>query len=210
MSGRANLSPENQGHYALNILTQAAMHTRTAPTNEPGFPSSRGGSSLITNPSHDRNLAAGQAIMDEYNASVLSTRDLDTLAFGTAQHMYLNGTYNSVTPRSDMANSNDLGILNAESYDDGRGTARRERRTRSSMQMLPFGIAEHGDGDMEPSPDAEEHESAPKRKKAKIDHGSQNGEEAPKGKSRGRPRVSPKDETAADVSLMHVKSKFSC
>ena len=188
------MSSDPQGHYGLNMLTQAAMHTRHAAINgQEGNPNA-----MITN---HRN---GQTVMDEYNSSMLSPRDLDALAFNSApqsaQQHYLNATY-SIESDVAMAHANNLGILNAESYDDGRGTSRNSRRANKSKLDLPFGISEHPHINLDPPMDAGEHESAPKRKKAKTESTSPDGEDGPKGKSRGRPRVTPKDETAADVSL---------
>lgn len=201
MSSRPSFSSDPQGYYALNLLTQAAMHTRHAATNgREGHPNA-----MITNHRNGHALeTTSQTMMDEYNASMLSSRDLDALAFNnapqTAQQQYLNETYN-IESELAMAHANNLGILNAESYDDGRATSRNTRRSRKAIPELPFGISEHPHIKLDHPLDSGEHESAPKRKKAKIESTSQDGEEEPKGKSRGRPRVSPKDETAADVSL---------
>jgi hypothetical protein len=162
--------------------------------------------------------AAGQttAIMDSYDASLLSSRDLDALAFNSAphaatQHSYLNDSYTSISSELAMAPAGNLGILDAESYDDGRGLTRNQRRqNKSNKPELPFGIAEHPHITLDPPLDSGEHESGPRRKKAKTGNGNgngiQEGEEGSKGKSRGRPRVSPKDETAADVSLSLLRS----
>jgi hypothetical protein len=201
MSGRTSLSSDPQEHYALNILTQAAMHTRHSATSGGGFPSGRERhhDSLITNQRNGLEGSTSQSIIDEYNASILSSRDLDALGFNAAPQTY--DTYGTLESQLAMAHTDNLRILNAESYDDGRGATRDNRRTsRSKQPVLPFGIADHPRIRLDPPIDDEEHESAPRRKKAKIENGSQDGEEGSKGKTRGRPRVNPKDETAADVS----------
>jgi hypothetical protein len=189
MSGRASLSSNLQEHYALNILTQAAMHTRHS-ANDSLITNQRSGHSLENNTS--------QNVIDEYNVSMLSPRDLDSLGFNTAPQTY--DTYGTLECELAMAHADNLRILNAESYDDGQGVTRDRRVVRSKQPVLPFGIADHPRIRLDPPIDDEEHESAPRRKKAKIDNGSQDGEESLKGKTRGRPRVNPKDETAADVS----------
>jgi hypothetical protein len=216
-----NLNPADpQGHYALNILTQAAMHTSHAAARASGLQSSgreeNHPNAMITNPQangagHPLD-AAGQttAMMDSYNASLLSSRDLDALAFNSAphaatQHSYLSDApYTSISSELAMAHAGNLGILDAESYDDGRGLTRNQRRqNKSNKPELPFGIAEHPHITLDQPLDSGEHEAGPRRKKAKTENGNgnQDGEEGSKGKTRGRPRVSPKDETAADVSL---------
>lgn len=214
MSGRASLTSDPQEHYALNILTQAAMHTRHNASSGGGFPSSREGqhpNSLITNQRNGHPLeSTRQSVIDEYNASMLSSRDLDVLAFNTApqtstQHSYLSETYSALESQLGMAHANNLRILNAESYDDGRGSAGDNRRITRSKPELPFGIADHPRIRLDPLMDVEEHEAAPRCKKAKIENGSQDGEDGPKGKTRGRPRVNPKDETAADRRRTQIR-----
>jgi hypothetical protein len=208
MSGRTSLSSDPQEHYALNILTQAAMRTHQTANSASRFSSGREGhpNIMISNQRHGNALeSTSQSLIDEYNAAMLSSRDLDALAFNSApqsstQDSYLNGTYGVIESELAMAQSNNLRILNAESYDDGRKAAG-ARRTNKSKPELPFGIAEHPRIRLDPPLNAEEHELGPKRKKAKTENGSQDGEDGPKGKTRGRPRVSPKDETAADVSV---------
>lgn len=180
---------------------------------------------MITNP---RSNGAGPpldaarqttSVMDSYNASLLSSRDLDDLAFNSAphaatQHSYLNdASYTSILPELDMATAGNLGILDAESYDDGRGLTRNQRRqNKSNKPELPFGIAEHPQVTLDPPMESGEQESGPRRKKAKTENGNGNhdGEDGSKSKSRGRPRVSPKDETAADVSLSFLRSSMGC
>lgn len=209
MAGRTSLSSDPQEHYALNILTQAAMHTGHSATGGSRYPRREGHhNGLITNQQNGHHLGtASQSVMNEYNASVLSSRELDQLAFNSAaqnstQHTFLNETYGAFESQLTMAHANSLRILNAESYDDGRGSAGNERPNNTKHE-LPFGISDHPRISLDPPLRAatEDHDSAPRRKKAKIENGSQDGEEGTKGKTRGRPRVSPKDETAADVSV---------
>jgi hypothetical protein len=211
MSSATSSSSGPQDNYALDILTQAAMHTRQATSNGSTFGSDPSVSSttLITN-QHDTHSteAENHRSIDGYNLSMLSSRDLDALAFnspprmGRQQHPYLTQAFEGLGSQLAMANSNGLGILNAESYDDGRG-ATAERRKTKSKHVLPFGMTDHPHIrlDRKLSLDDDQHDSSPRRKKPRIEKPSPEDEEEVKGKNRGRPRVNPKDETAADVSV---------
>lgn len=177
-------------HYALDILTQAAMQTNV-------ISNSRSISSIDT-----RN----QPVADSYSSSMLSPHDMDTLAFGSSpqnegQHSYLNQAYPEMGAQLSMSHAdNSLKILNAESYDDGYSISRDIRRSAKSKGQLPFGVSEHVGEDLAVMAGAEDHDSGPKRKKRKVENHSADEEET-KVKARGRPRVTPNDETAADVSL---------
>lgn len=198
----------------MNILTQAAMHTRHA-ANGSGFARREGNSNtMITNHNHSHQNGH-HSVMDEYNASMLSSRDLDQLAFNSppqdpSEHAYLNETYGVIDGQLTMSHANNLRILNAESYDDSGRTPGSER-SKNSKHILPFGISDHPRVTLDPPLHAapEDHDSGPRRKKARIETKSQDGEEGTKGKSRGRPRVSPKDETAADVSVLRFLSVYN-
>jgi hypothetical protein len=103
-----------------------------------------------------------------------------------------------------MDHTNDLRILNAETYDDGRGTLGEERRKKQQLESeWPFGVTDNTRMRSNPKlpMDTDGHDSGPRRKKARPESQSQDDEEGVEGKARGRPRVNPKDETAADVSV---------
>lgn len=199
MSGRASPSPGPQENYTLNILRGAAMHTRYAAAN--------GSRSLIPEVNSGHPLeTSSQGRVDECNTSTLSSRDLDALVFNSApqnsaHHAPLNETFGTRTSQLAMADVNNLGILNAESHDDGGGTSRARRRKTKKI-TLPFGVSEHTRISLDPPLQIfQDQYSGPRRKKVGLGNGCHDGEDGPKRKPRGRPRVNPKDEAAADVSI---------
>lgn len=202
MSRRANLSSEPQEHYALNILTGAPKHTCHTAASGSRFPSQEGNRSgpLETN---------GQSVVDDYDASMLSSQDLDALAFNSApqnstQYAYLNETFDSPESQLAMApHANNLRILNTESY-DGRGRSG-AHRSMNDMTVLPFGISKHSQIGLDhPLHSSGDQDCGTRGKNVRLENSSQNGEEGSKGKTRGktrgRPRVNYTDETPADVS----------
>jgi hypothetical protein len=189
MPHTTSASSDPPDHYALDILTQAAMQT--------------------TVNSSSRNPSIGtrnQPVADSYNPSMLSSHDMDALGFGSSpqtggQHSYLSQTYPEIGAQLSMSHADDsLKILNAESYDDGYGMSRDIRWSTKSKSPLPFGVSEQVAVDLARVAGAEDHDSGPKRKKRRVENHSAEDEEETKVKVRGRPRVTPKDETAADVS----------
>jgi len=78
----------------------------------------------------------------------------------------------------------DLAILSAESYDDGRKHRRSTGKTRVTVADVVTQGSEDGSS----------------RKRRKTSSPDAVGEEEEKKRSRGRPRLEPKDETAQDVS----------
>ena len=89
--------------------------------------------------------------------------------------------------------ANSLGILNAESYDDRRGTIEVQEMERKQLAdtTMPFGMRADSD---------ERDTGTRRRKRPRIQAPSAEDDEEARKKARGRPRVDTKDETAADVS----------
>ena len=122
---------------------------------------------------------------------------------------YITSSNNEIGSELSGNYSNDLGILNAELYDDGRkSTTGLDKRHMSLNQVqntsMPFGMTEHPriPMDSERKASGEEHEKGTKRKKKRgVAPRNEEDEEEARKKSRGRPRVDTKDETPADVSL---------
>lgn len=199
MSDATNQHPVRQDNYALNILTQAAMHTRQSNRNG----NASGNPTEGSHSSQSRN----QGVLDGYNPSMLSSCDLGALAFNTSppaagQHPYLSLTYDTIGSRMSMGDVNNLAILNAELYDDGRSALREERRTPQSRAVQPFGVTDHPRVRLDrPLADAEDDDSPLRRTKSRTENQRTDAEEETKEKLRGRPRVNPKDDTAADVRV---------
>ncbi|KAF8867344.1 hypothetical protein BDZ45DRAFT_577234 [Acephala macrosclerotiorum] len=103
-----------------------------------------------------------------------------------------------------------LGILNAESYDDGRLsiTTQGARMRNQQDQVLPFGIADTPELrlDLDMRMNSDDYEKGTKRrKKHKIDTQNADEDEEARKKARGRPRVDTKDETAADRRRTQIR-----
>lgn len=172
----------------------------------------------------------------DYNSEsrlpVLSARTMETMsAFhgaGNGGHAYGNGGSYFNTNHANLGASgygsasasgsgNGMGILDAESYDDGRGAVRdrmgREERTRGQREVvMSFGITDGPRLGTEKQKLAVDVgvETGGAKKKRKTKHKpvvdvqddeleEEEEEEAGK-KARGRPRVDTKDETPAEVS----------
>jgi hypothetical protein len=105
---------------------------------------------------------------------------------------------------------NAMGILSSEQYDD-RGASRRSVRRQQEPMIPLFGLVEQQKevvpvrktGQANKSHDAENGAGERRRKKQKLSSEDEGDEDAAK-KARGRPRLDTKDETAADVSFIHV------
>jgi len=136
---------------------------------------------------------------------------METLAFNPAhqrQDPYMSSTYQGIGSQISTNHTNNLGILNAESYDDGRMSmsaqeARELRLKHQAETNMPFGVTEALGSrmDLEMRTDSDEFEKGTRsRRKHKIETQNAEDEEEARKKARGRPRVDTKDETAADVS----------
>jgi hypothetical protein len=163
-----------------------------------------------------------------YISAVPTSRNMETMSFNQHQvglrrpDPYMPAGYHGVRAQTSTNYANNLGILNAESYDDGRhamsAEAVSEMRVKQPVE-LPFGIEDHPIVRMDPEARTESDElekgrkKVKKSKKHKMDE-SKNAdeEEEARKKARGRPRVDTKDETATDVSspslFAHIPSFY--
>ncbi|KAJ8069809.1 hypothetical protein OCU04_000224 [Sclerotinia nivalis] len=122
-----------------------------------------------------------------------------------SQSAYMN---HSFQPRY----SSSLGILDAEKYDDGRGSIGSQSHNMMSMKsqmsdQIPFGILEGNENSSDTGPPSEEQEQGKKRRKRVSNESpslDDDDDEARK-RARGRPRVDTKDETAADRRRTQIR-----
>lgn len=211
-----------QDDYALTLLTQAAMHKRrpaeSLNTSLAYSGPERHRTDTVTSSNHLRasNNNRTPDILSDYNSNVLSTRAMETLSFNpplSRQNQYMNGAFQGIGSQIAQNYANGLGILNAESYDDGRSGMRdqdaQEFRARArNDKTMPFGIEQalpRAGLNFENQTVASEDDLKGKgrRSKKRKDESADDDEEARK-KARGRPRVDTKDETAADVSFVAI------
>lgn len=139
---------------------------------------------------------------------------METLGYPASQqrtHPYMNTSYHGIGSEISTYSTtggSGLGILNAESYDDGRGRMSfrsLNEKTMATGHVMPFGVTETN-GDMTESHEDEVERTVEKggkrrRKRAAAEQNVEDAEEEARKKARGRPRVDTKDETAADVSV---------
>ncbi len=117
---------------------------------------------------------------------------------------YITSGFYGLGSNINAASPTDLGILNSETYDDGRldmsAQHARDGYSRAKVQqegMMPLGVTEVRGGT-----DSDEFEKVAKgRRKRKIESVNGDDDEEAGKRARGRPRVDPKDETAADVGF---------
>lgn len=205
--------------YALTILTQAAVHTSTTDSSTSGYPNPAADlhstltptTTSITNHNHisghhDSNSRQSHSQNPENNYNHLllpTTPRMETLAFNPSQaarhNPYMDSAFRGIGSEISRNYANNLGILNAESYSDHVSPRRFDARKRTpEPAAVPFGMV-HMDPDSRE--DTEEPDTGTRRrKKPRIEIHSGDDDEESRKKSRGRPRVDTKDETAADVS----------
>ncbi|TVY33627.1 hypothetical protein LSUB1_G006838 [Lachnellula subtilissima] len=133
---------------------------------------------------------------------------METLAFNANQasrhNPYMDTTFRGIGSEISRNYANNMGILNAESYPDVLSTGGYDERKKGSEPMLSFGMIPRPHGDLDSRGDEEEPDTGTKRrKKPRIEVHSGDDEEAKK--SRGRPRVDTKDETAADRRRTQIR-----
>ncbi len=222
-------SQQQQDNYALAILTRAALQTPTpSPVHyEPSSASLLQTSDLVSMPSalaananshsynnqlftQESNVAQMQTFMPHTLSQ--SSPSMNILAYASSrdtQHQYLANNYHDVNPQMPMPYSRDIGILSAETYDDGRLTmasqhSRAPRSKQGTSPVIPFGLTETQESTKirRTKAGSSDGEKGTKRKKVQRESHNDEDEEAKK-RARGRPRVDTvKDETAADVSLI--------
>jgi hypothetical protein len=215
--------PEDE--YALALLTQVAMNSR--PTyGTSGQRVSPAGldpetAMAISNQqrdhtnSYDGNTKAHHSagLSTTYDSSVLSTSNMTSM-FGTTSgsihNPYMDSAFRGMGNQRSRNHVNNLGILDAETYNNGsvERISGRESPKKSNDPEMPFGLVDtqlpRAEPDIELSEDTmeiPEPESGTKKKKKRRAEVISGDEEDGKKKSRGRPRVDTKDESAADVSL---------
>ncbi|KAG0649635.1 hypothetical protein D0Z07_3661 [Hyphodiscus hymeniophilus] len=155
-------------------------------------------------------------IFGDFNPAVLSGRSMETLAFNptaaSGQMPYMNQAYRGIGSQISQNYANSLGILNAESYDDARGALRAreasDMRLKHNEPTMPFGITSGPKItlDSESRVDSEDVDAGSRRrKKPRIETHSGDDDDEARKKSRGRPRVDPKDETPADRRRTQIR-----
>lgn len=213
----------NRNQTPTTSNSNSAYDRSTAPSSTLTGADVRGSSatSMISNHSSnlDINRNRDSRVVQSRPQDILSytsvappSNNMETLTFNPAQagrhHSYMGPAYQGIGSQISQNYAQSLGILNAESYDDGQAQQRsremRSKQTAPPDPLLQFGMIERAD---EVRTDSDELEKGSRRrKKHKIDHQNQDDEEEARKKARGRPRVDTKDETAADVSFMHFQS----
>ncbi|CAD6441532.1 9d2a2723-8fd5-4ea9-b65c-d7fdfe38da00 [Sclerotinia trifoliorum] len=206
--GNNDNNNSNNNHDSSNNAVSTTRDANYLPRGTPITTSTP--SSMITN--HPSNISQYTLQPSLPNLVEDYTRPhtvMDTLVFNPtdqfSQRAYMN---HSFQPRC----SSSLGILNAEKYDDGRGSLGSQTRNMMSMKnqvsdQIPFGILERNGNSSDTGPPSDEQEQGKKRRKRVRNESpslDDDDEEARK-KARGRPRVDTKDETAADRRRTQIR-----
>jgi hypothetical protein len=223
-------NPQDNVDYAL-ALTLTSMHNHTTATsdtsNEASYDYSvppiaaRADTRLLNNVqsvlSQDHHLLRTRTHTPDtpggYTSSPRNSMEILSYSNSNGANMgrsnpYLTARYQGIGSHISTNYATDLGILNAESYDDGRHSMTAQGTTDMRMKhqvQLPFGVTEHPTIrlDEEPRTESDDRDRGTKRpRKHKLsDPQVADEEEEARKKARGRPRVDTKDETAADVSM---------
>jgi hypothetical protein len=218
----------NHNHTPTTTNSNSAYDRSTAPSSTLTRPDVRSSSATSMISNHSSNLdinrnqdpsiahSRPQDILS-YTSAVPSSRSMETLTFNPAQNgrqgSYMGSTYQGIGSQISQNYAQSLGILNAESYDDGR-SQQRSREMRSKQNTAPdplmqFGMIEAPLRSDEVRTDSDDLDKGSRRqKKHKIDHQNEDDDEEARKKARGRPRVDTKDETAADVSPIYLLIYF--
>lgn len=190
---------------ALTTRDSASYYSRAQPT-----PTSIA-TSMISNhlaDTSDHQLSPNVAkLVGEY---IGPRSGMENLMFNPSEQIpqsaYMNHPFQATYPTN-------LGILNAEKYNDGRGSVASHDPNMMSMKPhtqnpMPFGMLEkNGDSSEIISPSEEQSIGKGRRKRVRNDSPSLEDDEEARKKARGRPRVDTKDETAADVSYLSILQK---
>lgn len=227
--------PVSQHDYAaLSMLTQAAdamnpmsNHSQPQPQSQRQS-SERSGRIQGTHvPLHVQFSTREADHKPESPLPMLSSRTMETMSAFNGNGGYGRGYFNTQHQQlgaNGYVNGNGMQILDAESYDDGRGAARdrmdgQERRRAQREVVMPFGITDGPRLGKEKVVDVVETGGAKKKRKTKhkpavdVQRDSQEEdeeEEEARKKARGRPRVDTKDETPAEVSICAFTGFHSC
>lgn len=220
-----------QDDYALALLTEAAFQTNHTSSTISSYERSTPSRTSITNhlddvsrDQHQHRIATplrtntpGQ--FGDHTSFVPASRVMDTMSFNqsnsilTRQRPYMDANYRGIGTEISSNYASNLGILNAESYDDGSHAMSRRQmvdmHSRPQQQPgLPFGTDRPRIlMDDERRTDSDEQERGTKKgKKHRLDDDAlaEDEDDEARKKARGRPRVDTKDETPADVSFLHI------
>ncbi|KAH8665985.1 hypothetical protein BGZ60DRAFT_378628 [Tricladium varicosporioides] len=227
-----------QDDYALAILTHAAMQTNTSNISTPRYNSNPAsgltGTSIrgaLTNSTEisnqhrnvhsrtnpDTSKSHTQDPSSTYNSHIglPSSARMETLSYSShdisRHNSYMDSAFRGIGSEISRNYANNLGILNAESYDAEGIIAsalqgRRQQQHEPAIAM-PFGFTSEAqmEEEFESREQREEPEVVVKRKKRTRIEASADDDEDGKKKSRGRPRVDTKDETAADRRRTQIR-----
>lgn len=214
-----------QDDFALALLTHAALQSTTADalgsTNDP-YPSSTSTAvvpATISNQQSDHNplghitKGPGHHLSNNIygHSSVENPNTMTTLGYTTTSvnghNPYMDSAFRGLGSEISRGFESNLGILNAETYDSAMLQRGPDERLKSvgERPMNLFGFSGAPRMEHEASEDTQETPPPPKsaakkgRNKRVVEVISADEDEDGKKKSRGRPRVDTKDETAADV-----------
>ncbi|KAK6615923.1 bZIP family transcription factor [Botrytis cinerea] len=190
----------------VSTVHDTVYHSRATPIS-----TSTSSSTIGNHPTNTPQYRFPPSISNLIGDHTRSRQEMHALAFNsteqTSQGTFVNHPFQS-------SYSNNLGILNAEKYDDGRGSIRSHNPGLMGMEdqmtnQTPFGIVEkHGDSsDTRPQSEEPEQEQGKKRRKRvrKESSNLDDDDDEARKKARGRPRVDTKDETAADRRRTQIR-----
>ncbi|KAM0141438.1 hypothetical protein ACHAP3_002302 [Botrytis cinerea] len=190
----------------VSTVHDPVYHSRATPIS-----TSTSSSTIGNHPTNTPQYRFPPSISNLIGDHTRSRQEMHALAFNsteqTSQGTFVNHPFQS-------SYSNNLGILNAEKYDDGRGSIRSHNPGLMGMEdqmtnQIPFGIVEkHGDSsDTRPQSEEPEQEQGKKRRKRvrKESSNLDDDDDEARKKARGRPRVDTKDETAADRRRTQIR-----
>ncbi|ATZ46487.1 hypothetical protein BCIN_01g10720 [Botrytis cinerea B05.10] len=190
----------------VSTVHDTVYHSRATPIS-----TSTSSSTIGNHPTNTPQYRFPPSISNLIGDHTRSRQEMHALAFNsteqTSQGTFVNHPFQS-------SYSNNLGILNAEKYDDGRGSIRSHNPGLMGMEdqmtnQIPFGIVKkHGDSsDTRPQSEEPEQEQGKKRRKRvrKESSNLDDDDDEARKKARGRPRVDTKDETAADRRRTQIR-----
>ena len=226
MENAYSLPPIAPYNDALDLLSQVAMQTQASDSPNSAYeqrPNDRSG--LISDRNHDSfdlnsqlHLSRSQ-IPAMFTTATSSMRSVDTTSLpstGSRQGSYapfMNQSFQGIGSQISNNFANSLGILNAESYDQGISSRNAREASEARVQQgieapMPFGITSGpsfkmnlNQGSIDTTDVYEPKEKVTKKSKRSRAVSFDDDDEEARKKARGRPRVDTKDETAADVSL---------
>ncbi|KAF7959193.1 hypothetical protein EAE96_002708 [Botrytis aclada] len=222
---QANNNPSSNNFYTMSSATGTAFPSSNLVKNNsvstvqetvyhsraPTISTSISSSAISNRPTDTPQYRFSPSISNLVGDHTRPHQDMQALAFNStdqpSQGTFMNHTFQPTY-------SNGLGILNAEKYDDGRGSIGSHNPNMMTMKnqmqnQIPFGIVEKREDSSDTRPQSEEyeHEQGKKRRKRTRNESpnlDDDDDEARK-KARGRPRVDTKDDTAADRRRTQIR-----